>query len=77
MKRFVTPALSFRNRRAVGPTVVDELMHVPAQEIIGRFVAEHSQTCRIAKCAIARIVQAKDGFRGRIEQQSNLLLTFP
>ena len=51
-------AVGLRVRRAIRARVVDNVMHVPAEQVIGRRVSEHLQRGAIYECAMSLGVNA-------------------
>ena len=61
-------------RRAVGAVVVDQVVHVAAQQFAGVLVAQHSDAGGVAESAVSLDVQTVDRLRGRIQQEPESLL---
>ena len=60
--------------RAVRPAVMDQRMHLPADQRRRRVVAEQPRARRVAERADAAQIDAVDRLRGRVQQQPDALL---
>jgi hypothetical protein len=76
-ERLVDPAVLLVVGRAVGPAVVDQLVHVPPQQVLGPRVAEQAQAGRVAEGAAAPGVDAVDRLARRFQEQPRALLAGP
>jgi hypothetical protein len=56
---------------------MDETVHVLADEFLVTLVAQYLQAGGVAEVAAPVFIHAIDAFAGGVEQQANLLLTFP
>ena len=63
--------------RAVGPGVVDQPVHRPAQQGAGVGMAQQAEAGGVAEGASAVQVDAVDRLAGGVEQQADLLLALP
>jgi hypothetical protein len=74
-KRLVDLAVMQRDRNAICSRVVDKVMHVLSDQIIGGVIAEEASTRRIAESAQSLEVETTDPFSRGIQQQTNDLFT--
>ena len=75
-KRLDDGALFLRIRRAVGPGVVSQAMHILAQELIRIGVTQEPDTSRVGECALSLLIDLVNGLGNRIEQEADVFFSF-
>src|SRR6516165_7760707 len=72
-KGLTDTAVAEFTRSAVTPSMVNELVHVAAEQVVGAVITQQTETRGIAEHAIAVGINSVDGLGRRIEQQFELL----
>ncbi len=73
----IDPAVFHGIRLSTWPCVVNQRMHILAQQIFIAFVAQHVHAGRIGERAVACEVDAVDPLAGGVEQSADQLLVMP
>jgi len=64
-------------RRPISASVMNQIMHVLAEQFVNPFIPQSAQASRVAEGAAFFEVNSVDAFAGRVEQQAQFVLALP